>query len=104
MNNLKLLANVCSFAERVVIPSSDSPLTDALNFIPDLRKEDSTSLQLGSTLAQSFLDLALNPRTVRQYRGSYHRWETFCQTNNQTELPADPKHIAACLALTASET
>ena len=63
-----------------------------------------TSLQLGSTLAQSFLDSALNPRTVRQYRGSYHRWETFCQTNNQTELPADPKHIAACLALTASET
>ena len=63
-----------------------------------------TSLQLGSTLAQSFLDSALNPRTVRQYRGSYHRWETFCQTNNLTELPADPKHIAACLALTASET
>ena len=107
MDNLALLAEVCSSAERAFDPIKDSLLsTDEFRqeITPDLMNDGSTSLQLGSTLAQSFLESALNPKTVRQYNSTYRRWISFCQENNLLEVPADPRHVAACIALTASET
>ena len=63
-----------------------------------------SSLDVGSDLARSYLDSALNPVTVRQYKGALQRWETFCAQNGLPLTPAEPAHVAACLALTASES
>ena len=49
-----------------------------------------SSLDVGSELARSYLDSALNPVTVRQYKGALQRWETFCAQNGLPLTPAGP--------------
>ncbi len=61
-------------------------------------------LRAGLTAARNLTNESLRPSTKLHYLQAYARYEKFCNAANVSALPAAPEHLAACLAVVASET
>jgi len=66
--------------------------------------DTSDLLQSGLLLADQLIQDSLKPSSKIRYSLGFHRWKRFSSNCNIPALPADPRHVAACLALVASET
>ena len=71
---------------------------------PPASTSGSLLLQTGLQLAADFVQQSLRPSSQRRYKIGFGRWERFCAATNLPVLPAQADHVAACLALVASET
>jgi hypothetical protein len=61
-------------------------------------------LRAGLTAARNLTNESLRPSTKLRYLQAYARYEKFCNAANVSALPAASEHLAACLAVVASET
>ena len=93
---------------------SESDVTAALDF-PELTRVEQlcehsehvcpmTTLSRGEKLAEDLLSRALAPSTLKQYGYALKKWTSFCTQNGLSQLPANPRDVASCVALCASET
>ena len=78
-----------------------------LNRVENLPSPSEASLSTfskGEKVCADLLSRALAPSTLKQYSYALKKWTIFCSQNNLQILPADPSHVASCVALCASET
>ena len=92
---------------------TSSDITAALDF-PELTRVEQlfsktatvspSTLARGEELSKDLLNSALAPSTLKQYGYALKKWTLFCCQNGLSCLPANPKELASCVALCASET
>jgi hypothetical protein len=54
--------------------------------------------------ARELISESIRPSTRERYKHGYARWEQFCAVADVPTFPADSEHVAACLAIVASES
>ncbi len=90
----------CSIKDSLV----EFPELNRVENLPSPSKATLSTLSVGEKICADLLNQALAPSTLKQYGYALKKWTIFCSQNNLPPLPADPYHVASCVALCASET
>jgi hypothetical protein len=72
--------------------------------VPTMPEWPNGFLRASMMAARALTSESIRPSTNLRYQQAYARFEKFCASAEVPALPAAPEHLAACLALVASET
>ena len=65
---------------------------------------DKKSFERGDQITLELMEESLAPSTLKQYGYAHKKWIDFCEHNGFIALPAQPRQLASCVSMCATDT